>query len=305
MKHFLLILFSFFISQILTAQNIYSKDYGEKQNPTIIFIHGGPSGNSNLFEATTAQNFADLGFYVIVYDRRGEGRSKDEDAKMTFNESFEDLLNIYKTYKIEKANILGHSFGGIIATLFTEKYPEKVKSLTLAGALVSQQETYNHILKNAEEKFKNDSDKLSQILEIKNLNNNSAEYRKQCFEIASEMNYFNMPNPTEESKKLREIYEKSELSKTNFRNHNSPIKFYQNESQNNLNNNLILKGIRKNRIPIYAIYGKEDFIFSPSQLKDLQRIVGKSNFNVLENCSHYLFVDQQAEFLKFIYQKLK
>lgn len=305
MKYSLLTLFSFFISQILYGQEIYSKDYGEKQNPAIIFIHGGPSGNSNLFEATTAQNLADLGFYVIVYDRRGEGRSKDENAKMTFNESFDDLLKIYETYKIEKANILGHSFGGIIATLFTEKYPEKVKTLTLAGALVSQQETYNHILKNAEQKFKNDSDKLSQISEIKNLNKNSAEYRKQCFELASEMNYFNMPNPTEESKKLREIYEESEFSKTNFRNRNSPIKFYQNESQNNLDNNSILKSIRKNGIPIYAIYGNEDSIFSANQLRDLQKTVAKSNFKVLENCSHYLFVDQQAEFLNFISLKLQ
>jgi len=304
-KYSLLTLFSFFISQILYGQEIYSKDYGEKQNPAIIFIHGGPSGNSNLFEATTAQNLADLGFYVIVYDRRGEGRSKDENAKMTFNESFDDLLKIYETYKIEKANILGHSFGGIIATLFTEKYPEKVKTLTLAGALVSQQETYNHILKNAEQKFKNDSDKLSQISEIKNLNKNSAEYRKQCFELASEMNYFNMPNPTEESKKLREIYEESEFSKTNFRNRNSPIKFYQNESQNNLDNNSILKSIRKNGIPIYAIYGNEDSIFSANQLRDLQKTVAKSNFKVLENCSHYLFVDQQAEFLNFISLKLQ
>jgi proline iminopeptidase len=99
---------------------------------------------------------ADKGFYVIVYDRRGEGRSKDENATMTFNESFDDLNALYTTYKIKKAHILAHSFGGIIGTLFTDKFPEKVSSLTLAGALFTQQETYNHILKEAKEHFKND-----------------------------------------------------------------------------------------------------------------------------------------------------
>lgn len=68
----------------LQAQNIYSKAYGDSTNPAIIFIHGGPSGNSNLFEATTIQPLVKNEFYVIVYDRRGEGRSKDENAQMTY-----------------------------------------------------------------------------------------------------------------------------------------------------------------------------------------------------------------------------
>jgi proline iminopeptidase len=302
-KNLILILFSFLFFPTFNAQELYSKDYGKKENPAIIFIHGGPSGNSNLFEATTAKKLADLGFYVIVYDRRGEGRSKDENATMTFNESIGDLLNIYKIYNIGKANILAHSFGGIIATLFTEKHPEKVKSLILAGALFSQQETYNHILSNAEEKFKGNPEKLVQILKTKQLSKNSADYRKQCYELASEMDNFDMPNPTPESKNLRENYLKSDFYKTNFRNHDSPIKFYQNESRNNLNNKKILKETTKN-LPVYAIYGKQDGIFSSNQLKDLEKIAGTFNLKILDNCSHYLFVDQQADFIEFISQKL-
>lgn len=285
--------------------NIYSKSYGNKTNPAIIFIHGGPSGNSNLFEATTAQNLADLGFYVIVYDRRGEGRSADINANMTFEESFDDLRMIYQKWDIQKAHLLGHSFGGIIATLFTEKYPGKVRSLILAGALVSQQETYDNILKNAERQFKTDPQKIKQISDIKGLSKNSAEYRKQCFDLSGKMNYFNMPNPTQESIQLRESYEKSDLYKSNIRNHLSPIKFYKNESNNNVNNKPVLKLIRTFKIPIYAIYGKDDLIFSSRQLSDLRRIVGSSNFQILDNCSHYLYADQQAEFLQYITQKLQ
>ncbi|WP_228448338.1 MULTISPECIES: alpha/beta fold hydrolase [unclassified Chryseobacterium] len=120
---FSLLLYLFSVS--IYAQTIYSKNYGNQQNPVVIFIHGGPSGNATLFEGTTAQKLADKGFYVIVYDRRGEGRSKDENATMTFKESFEDLNQLYHTYHIQKAHILAHSFGGIIGTLFTSKFPEK------------------------------------------------------------------------------------------------------------------------------------------------------------------------------------
>lgn len=299
------ILFSLVCIGISKAQNLYSKAYGEKKNPAIIFIHGGPSGNSNLFEATTAQKLADKGFYVIVYDRRGEGRSKDESATMTFQESFDDLNQIYKLYHLEKANILAHSFGGIIATLYTNQYSEKVKSLILAGALVSQQETYNHILETAKLAFKNDENKLQQISSIETSSKNSAEYRKKTYDIAGDLGYFSMSNPTIESQNLRQEFENSEFYKTNFRNQNSPLLFYKNETQNNLDNKVVLLEIKKKKIPLFAIYGQNDGIFSAKQLTDLRNIVGANNFKILDNCSHYLFVDQQNKFLDFIKLKIK
>jgi proline iminopeptidase len=74
---------------------------------------------------------------------------------------------------------------------------------------------------------------------------------------------------------------------------------------NNLDNTAILKEIKRKGIPIFAVYGKNDGIFSNRQLSSLKNIVGNSNFKLIDNCSHYLFVDQQDEFLKFIELKLK
>ena len=290
---------------IAKTQSIYSKAYGNKENPAVIFIHGGPSGNSNLFEGTTVNSLANKGFFVIVYDRRGEGRSKDENATMTFQETFDDLNQIYDLYKLEKAHIIAHSFGGIVGTLFTNEFPQKVKSLTLVGALVSQQETYNHILEKGKKFYHSDPKTLNQIKELESLSKNSAEYRKKTYDIASELGYFTMPKPTKESKRLRTEFERSLFYKTNIRNTNSPLKFYKNEIQNNIDTKNILLEIKRKNIPIYAIYGEEDGIFSKTQLTDVQKIVGDENFKLLKNCSHSLFADQQKEFLKFVSRKLK
>lgn len=287
------------------SQHLYSKDYGNKKNPAIIFIHGGPSGNSTLFEATTAENLSKLGFYVIVYDRRGEGRSLDKFAKFTFKESNEDLLYILKKYKIKKANILAHSFGGIVATMFANRFPNKVNSLILAGSLINQQEIYNHILNKGKAFFSKDFSKLKQIEAIENLNKNSADYRKQCFELASEMNFFRMPKETQESILLRENYAKSNFFKNNFRNQEAPIQFFLNEPQNNIDIKPFLKNIKNKKIPIYGIYGNDDNIFQKKQLQDLTDIIGVNNFKNIENCSHFLFVDQQSTFLNFINSKIK
>lgn len=298
----LLLAFIFTISIFANGQNLYIKTYGNKENKAIVFIHGGPSGNSTLFEATTAQKLADKGFYVLVYDRRGEGRSADPDAKFTYKEAFQDLNFILKKYNLKKVTLIGHSFGGLVATLYTEKYPQNVSSLILAGALFSQQETYDHILNSV---AKTDSSQLAKIKSIEKLNKNSAEYRKACFDLAGENNYFKMPNPTAESKQLYGDYEASEFYKTNIRNKNAPFLFYKNEKQNNIDSRPFLKEIKANGIPVYAIYGQDDGIFSPSQIKSIRNIAGENHFALLENCSHYLFVDQQDNFVLKIKTWLK
>ena len=307
MNRIILLIFSL-VTFALHAQTstIYSKAYGKNTNPAIIFIHGGPSGNATLFEATTAQKLAEKGFYVIAYDRRGEGRSIDSTATFTYEEAIRDLNEIYKLHNIKKANLIAHSFGGLVGTLFTEQNPEKVNALVLAGALFSQQETYDHILNTTKAVYKkqNDSLMLSKITEIESLDKNSATYRKQCFELAGQNNYFKMPYPTTEANNLRNDYEKSNFFKNNIRNSQAPILFYKNEIRNNIDTKPILKKL-KNKVKLFAIYGKQDNIFSEKQLNDLQKIVTKKNFKIIENCSHYLFVDQQEIFNNTIEKWLK
>ncbi|WP_456313552.1 alpha/beta fold hydrolase [Pseudomonas shirazensis] len=296
----LLLAFFFTISLFASGQSLYIKTYGNSKDKPLVFIHGGPSGNSTLFEATTAQKLADIGFYIIVYDRRGEGRSTDLNAKFTYQEAFQDLNSILKQYQLKKVTLLAHSFGGLVATLYTEKYPQNVSSLVLAGALFSQQETYDHILNSVSKiaTAKSDSNQLSKISAIEKLHKNSAEYRKACFDLAGENNYFKMPNPTSESKKLYNDYEASAFFKANIRNKNAPLLFYKNEKQNNIDSRPFLKKIKAKGIPIYAIYGKDDGIFSTKQLSSIKNIA--DHFKLIENCSHYLFVDQQNEFLSQI-----
>lgn len=289
-----------FFTILASSQTLYIKTYGNKKDTPIIFIHGGPSGNATLFEGSnTAKELSKKGFYVIVYDRRGEGRSIDPNATFTYNEVFQDINTIYKTYNLKKATLLAHSFGGLVATLYSEKYPEKINALILAGALFSQQKTYNHILDSVKKIYiqNNDLVMLNKVAHVETLDKNAAEYRKECFELAGKNNFFKIPNPTTESIALYHQYEISDFYKTNIRNKNAPLLFYKNEKQNNIDTKSILKKLKAKGLSIYAIYGNQDGIFSFSEIDALKNIVGKQNFIAIENCSHYLFVDQQKKFI--------
>ena len=129
----------------LQAQNIYSKAFGKPSDKAIIYLHGGPGYNCSNFEITTAQRLADQGFFVIVYDRRGEGRSIDTKAQFNFEQTFSDLNQLYQQYAVKKATLLGHSFGGIVATRYAQRFPAQVHAIVFVGAPISLQESFRTI----------------------------------------------------------------------------------------------------------------------------------------------------------------
>jgi len=78
---------------------------------------------------------ADLakGSRVITYDPRGIGRSPVAAAVQLSIKTFtEDVLNLLDALEIEKANILGASFGGFVAQEFALRFPERLGKLVLA-----------------------------------------------------------------------------------------------------------------------------------------------------------------------------
>ena len=132
---------------------------------------------------------------------------------------------------------------------------------------------------------------------MEKLDKNSAEYRKACFELASENNFLKCQIQLPNLKSYMQIMNASIFYKTNIRNKNAPLLFYKNEKQNNIDSRPFLNKIKSKGIPIYAIYGKEDGVFSTKQINSIKNLAGKNHFALLDNCSHYLFVDQQKEFL--------
>lgn len=98
----------------------------------LILIPGFASGAWAWFKQT--EELA-KDFRVIIYDPRGIGRSiaEDEDLQNLSIKTFvEDILQILDELEIEKANVLGASFGGFVAQEFALEFPERIEKLILA-----------------------------------------------------------------------------------------------------------------------------------------------------------------------------
>jgi proline iminopeptidase len=300
MKRIILVLVLMITTQKGFSQEIYSKAFGNPKNTPVLFLHGGPGYNAAGFEVSTAQELANNGFYVIVYDRRGEGRSIDVNAQFTFQQTFDDIDSILKKYSLKKVNLMGHSFGGIIATLYTEKYPEKVNTLELVSAPVALQQTFKTILASSRKIYteKDDRTNLNYIDMIEKMNPKSVEYYAYSFGHAMQNGFY---TPKKMSDEAKAIYSNS-AKEASFKyvskmGYEAPQGFLKNENYTSIDLTKTLQKLVSNKTEIYGLYGKEDGLYSTEQVASLQQIIGNKNLNYLNDCSHNVFIDQQSLFI--------
>ena len=295
-------LFAFFIATIsVSAQTIYSKAFGDPSNEPLIYLHGGPGYNSIGFEITTAEKLSENGFFVVVYDRRGEGRSSDENAKFTFEETFDDLDAIYSKFNLEDATLIGHSFGGVVGTLYAEEYPNKIKSLVLVAAPLSIQETLSTIIKTSKSIYEsnNDNTNLKYIGMLETMDKNSLEYSSYSFGHAMQNGFY---TPKAPSKEALAIYTKLKTdtlfkSKDAKMTMEAPKGFWKNENYTSIDLTQNLKNVLKQKIEIFGLYGTEDGLYSKEHVEKIRGVIPKNNLKYMENCSHNVFIDQQNQFI--------
>lgn len=115
------------------SSKTYYKVFG-KGEPLLI-INGGPGMNSNGFESM-AKTLAETQ-ETIIYDQRGTGNSKlaELDSKtISMKIMADDIESLRKHLKIKKWNILGHSFGGMLASYYATIYPNSINKLVLSSS---------------------------------------------------------------------------------------------------------------------------------------------------------------------------
>jgi proline iminopeptidase len=304
MKKLLTLLFLSLVATNINAQNIAIQTFGNAKDKPILFLHGGPGYNSVAFEQTTAEKLSENGFYVISYDRRGEGRNDQLKAEFTFEQTFEDLNQIYKTYELNKSTLIGHSFGGVVATLFAEKYPEKIETLILVGSPISMQETLKNVISKSKAIYISNDDKvnLNYINMLEKMDSTSLEYSSYTFMHAMSNGFYSTKMPNEKAISLYQKFKTDSLLKiyASKMQYLAPQKFWENEKYTSITLAKNVKDLVAKKVPCFAISGKEDGLYSKEQVANLKNILGDTMVEYLENCSHNVFIDRQEKFIELL-----
>jgi pimeloyl-ACP methyl ester carboxylesterase len=105
------------------------KAYSAAQ-PTAIFIHG--AQNDHSVWALQSRYFAHHGFNVLALDLPGHGRSKGP-AKTSVEAMADWVLAVMDCAGVERALLIGHSMGSLIALEASHKAPQRVSQLAMLG----------------------------------------------------------------------------------------------------------------------------------------------------------------------------
>ena len=305
MKKYLLFLLTFLsISAFCQdAVSLYSKSFGNNHKPAVIFLHGGPGYNCAGFELATAQKLADKGYYVIVFDQRGCGRSNKLTGKFTMDEAIYDLQAIYTKYSLTKATLIGHSWGGTLGIRFAEKNPTLVDNIIMVGSPLSYQLTLTAILHHCKDFYtqKNDTSNLAYITQLEKMDTASLSYSSYLFYHAMHGNLYKPKNITENCRAIYKDILSNPASKMMMQSELPPVQgFYKNEHYTILNLTQNIERCRRSGVKFFAMYGSDDGLFDISQLNMLKELIGDKNFTIVADASHNVFIDQRDYFIDLI-----
>jgi proline iminopeptidase len=125
----------------IDGYTFHAETFGDPNNPIVIVLHGGPGGDYRSLLGLQA--LADE-YFVVFYDQRGSGLSERIPAEqITYQSMLEDLDSFVDIYgKGKPVHLVGHSWGGMLASGYLGYAPEKVDKAVMAepGFLNAQEQ---------------------------------------------------------------------------------------------------------------------------------------------------------------------
>jgi pimeloyl-ACP methyl ester carboxylesterase len=112
---------------------LHYQQFGE--GPHVVMIHG-ITGNLAIWHLGIVPALQSE-YRITTYDLRGHGYSDVPPTGYTTADHATDLKHLLDTLGIERAHVIGHSFGADIALHFTILFPERVDRLVLVEPAIA------------------------------------------------------------------------------------------------------------------------------------------------------------------------
>jgi len=125
---------------------------GTPNGKTVMIFHGNNFAGfyfGNIIDALRKE-----GFRVIVPDQIGYGRSSKPIIPYSFNDMARNSRAILQSLKIDKAMIIGHSMGGMLAARFATQYPDVTERLVIYNPIGLTDGRFGRPAGNIDEQYK-------------------------------------------------------------------------------------------------------------------------------------------------------
>ncbi len=233
----------------------------------VTFVHG--AGGSSSIWYKQVREFKKH-FNVLLLDLRGHGNSKPSlrntfDEKYDFDKITNDIVEVIDHLDIKKSHFVGISLGTVLIRNLAEKYPQRVESMVMGGAIMRLDLRFRILML-----FGNLFKSLVPYIWL---------YRLFTFTIMPDSNH-------KESRSLL-VQEAKKLYQKEF------IRWYKLGSQ--ITPLLRFFRIKDIKIPTLYVMGGEDYLFLPSVKKMVKKHT-TSSLLLIEHCGHVVNLEQPELF---------
>ena len=125
---------------------------GTPNGHTVLVLHGNNFGG--FYFKAIIDGLTKEGFRVIVPDQIGYGRSSKPIAPYNFNTQARNTWLILQHLKIEKAMVIGHSMGGMLAARFATQYPKATERVIIYNPIGLTDGRFGRPMQPIEEAYK-------------------------------------------------------------------------------------------------------------------------------------------------------
>jgi len=225
----------------------------------------------------------------IFYDQRGNGKSlmeKIDETNFTTDLLVEDLEALRKEFGLEKMNLVGHSWGGLLGMYYTSKYPQNVKRLLLIDAAPVNTDLLIKSYENMMGRFsEEDWNRLQAMYESEAYIAGNPDIHNEAMRLSEGVTFHN--------EQAREEYFKIAVfdeikAKNSVAINNGPAR----EMKFNITVQDQLSNIA---CPTLLVQGTEDFIVMEAP-ELANQLIKNSKLVFIPNSGHYPFMEAPAEF---------
>ncbi|GAA3993670.1 proline iminopeptidase-family hydrolase [Mucilaginibacter dorajii] len=120
--------------------HVWTKKIGNNPKIKLLLLNGGPGATHEYFECMESFLPAE-GIELVYYDQLGCGNSDNpkDTAMWSLPRYVEEVEQVRQALKLDSSNfyLLGHSWGGILAMEYAQKYQHNLKGLIISNMMMS------------------------------------------------------------------------------------------------------------------------------------------------------------------------